>query len=426
MGHFSSQFASAHYRKTVDQSLLNGISYAKGAEYDHRDRGGCLKGTRVALLDDVERWTADKGRPSVFWLSGLVGTGKSTIAKTVAERCDAIGKLGASFFFPGAPNDDYGLIFPTLAFQLAHKYTKFRSALLPSLRLNPEIGYRSLNKQVEKLLIKPLQTVNDTMVIVIDGLDECKSPPEVLSELGRIVDQAPTVKFFVTSRPDPRIKRHFGPGCNAECRVLYNAAEDTIDGDIRVFLKHKLSRLAADRRMDDWPTAAQLDLLRDRAALLFAYAVATVKYLENSRLKPSKKYAIIAESRNDTKYEGAVEGIHKGSSLDSLCISILKESFAGTDDSDATAARLVLAAALSTHQPSPSMILEAINSRAGREPMDIEEVTQILESVHSLVDLPEDPDHPVRPLHRLLSHCLADPQRCSDQRFLIKNHVNSD
>ncbi|KAF9784564.1 hypothetical protein BJ322DRAFT_1109280 [Thelephora terrestris] len=388
---------------SADQSLLNQFRRAEGAEYDHRNRGGCLKGTRMALLDD------------------------STIAKTVAERCDAVGVLGASFFFPGDPKDDHGLIFPTLAFQLAHKYAAFRFAFLPHLRLNPDLGHKSLNKQVEKLIIGPLQSVKDTMVIVIDGLDECKSPPEVLSELERIVNRVPTVKFFITSRPEPRIKHHFArQGCTAESRVVYNAAQDTIDGDIRVFLKHKLSRLAADRSMDNWPTAAQLDLLGDRAALLFAYAVATVKYLENSRLKPSKKYAIIAESRDDTKHEGEVKDIHKGLSLDSLCISILKVSFADIDARDTAAVRLVLAAALSTHSPSPSAILDTVNARPGGELMDIEEVTQILESFHSVLDLPEDPVHPIRPFHRLLSHCLTDPQRCSDRRFLVENHVGTD
>ena len=83
------------------------MRHAAGAAYNHRGRRGCLEGTRVALLDDIGKWTKDWTRPPIFWLDGLAGTGKSAIARTVAERCDAVGDLGASFFFPGASDDEH-------------------------------------------------------------------------------------------------------------------------------------------------------------------------------------------------------------------------------------------------------------------------------------------------------------------------------
>ena len=421
LAYFPSRFSLLSLSQIVDQSLLNSIGHAKGAEYDHRGRSGCLQGTRVVLLHDIEEWAQDKNRPGIFWLNGLAGTGKSTIAQTVAERCDANGTLGASFFFPGASDGYYGLIFPTLAYQLAHKYTPFRSALLRHLRSSRDIGYKPLNEQAEKLIIGPLQSVGDMMVIVIDGLDECKdreSPRNILSELERIAKNFHTVKFFVTSRPEPGIKRHLSLGDTAECHVIYDTVQDPIDEDIWVFLEHKLSRLAADRGEDGWPTVVQLDLLRDRAALLFAYAVATVRFFEDSWVEPRTIYDTIEESRDDTKYEGTVEGVHKGLSLDSLCISTLKASFAGKDVSNTAMARSVLAAALSIPPSSSSAILTTVNDQANPY-RSIGEVTRVLESFHSLLDLPKGPDFPVRPFHRLLSHCLTDPSRCPDERFLM-------
>ena len=63
----------------------------------------------------------------MFWLNGLAGTGKSTIAQTFAEISFADGKLGASFFcsrdFENRSN--LQVIFPTLAFQLAYRYPLF-------------------------------------------------------------------------------------------------------------------------------------------------------------------------------------------------------------------------------------------------------------------------------------------------------------
>lgn len=415
--------------QAADLSALNHIKYAAGAGYNHRDRCGCLEGTRVALLDDVEQWTKDQSRSSIFWLNGLAGTGKSRITQTVAEQCDANGTLGASFFFPGAPNEPSGLIFPTLAFQLAHKYPNFRSTLIPYLQSNPDITHESLKIQAEKLIMKPLQFANVTTVIIVDALDECKekkSSSAIVTVLGNIVAQMPKVKLFITSKPDPQIRSLFyGLRHITEVCVLHGIASDIINSDIQVFLEHELSRLAKERGLDNWPTAEQLDLLCNRAACLFTYAFATVKFLGIRPKMPNKRYTIIERSKEETIHEGRVEGVHRGMSLDSLCTSVLQSSFGDYDAEGDKFARLVLAAALLTDNPLPSSaILEAVCAQT-EEPVDINEVMQVLESAHSLLDLPEDQNQPVRPIHKLLSDCLKHPGRCSDSRFLIRNHVNT-
>ena len=78
--------------------MLNNCRRAHGAGFLHGDRKGCLRGTRETVLNDIESWTRDFTKSPVFWLNGLAGTGKSTIAQTVSERVFADGLLGASFF----------------------------------------------------------------------------------------------------------------------------------------------------------------------------------------------------------------------------------------------------------------------------------------------------------------------------------------
>jgi hypothetical protein len=111
------------------------------------------------LLDEIESWTKDFDKSPVYWLNGLAGTGKSTIAQTTAERLFADGRLGASFFCSRDFKDrsDLHLIFPTLSFQLAYRYPDFRSVLIPLLQSNPDIGYESLCNQMEKLIVTPLK-----------------------------------------------------------------------------------------------------------------------------------------------------------------------------------------------------------------------------------------------------------------------------
>ena len=155
--------------------MLNGCRRAAGAGYQHGDRKGCLRGTRETVLSEIESWTKDFNKSPVFWLNGLAGTGKSTIAQTVSEWLFADGLLGASFFCSRDFKDrsDLHFILPTLAFQLAHKYPRVRSILVPLLQSNPDIVHESLYGQMWKLIVKPLKSAGVSTVIVIDALDEC-------------------------------------------------------------------------------------------------------------------------------------------------------------------------------------------------------------------------------------------------------------
>ena len=83
----------------AEAAVLRSVRCAQQAGYRHGNRNGCLRGTRTAILDEIELWIRDLYDPrTVYWLNGLAGTGKSTIAQTIAERTFADGRLGASFF----------------------------------------------------------------------------------------------------------------------------------------------------------------------------------------------------------------------------------------------------------------------------------------------------------------------------------------
>ena len=146
------------------------------AGYRCGNREGCLRGTRKGVLREVERWLTSELEQRVFWLNGLAGTGKSTIAQTFAETSFADGHLGASFFCSRDFEDRSNLqaILPTLAFQLAYRYPPFRKELLPVLKANPDAGRESLCLQMEKLIIGPLRATHIPTLIIIDALDECK------------------------------------------------------------------------------------------------------------------------------------------------------------------------------------------------------------------------------------------------------------
>ena len=405
----------------AEWSILNGCRRAYGAGYRHGNRNGCLKGTRESVLNEIEHWTEDFEKSPIFWLNGLAGTGKSTIAQTLAERVFASGRLGASFFCSRAIEDRSNLqfIFPTLAFQLAQMYPGFRSSLIPLLRSNPDVVHESLQEQMQKFLVDPLRSADVSTVIVIDALDECKDEdPEsaILLVLGRSVSRIPQVKFFVTSRPETYITSGFRAPLLKELTdvfILHEVERCTIDNDIRHFLKHELSKHSHRRRgIDRWPTDGQLDSLCQRAAGFFVYAVATANFLKHKFRRPSDRLDVIMKSPESTAYEGKVE-LKVYNSLDSLYMSIFREAFCRNDVEDDAMVRSVLSAVvLATNPLSPSAIATLIG-------FECDEVLSLLESIQSLLVLHEDVDHPVQPFHKSFPDFITDPIRCSNPRFYI-------
>ena len=380
-----------------------------------------MKGTRGAVLDEIQLWTRDFSKLPVYWLNGLAGTGKSTIAQTIAERVFAEGKLGASFFCSRDSEDlsDLRSIFPTLAVQLARKYTAFRSIFVPLVQSDPEIAHESLYNQMDKLIVRPLKKSGISTVIVIDALDECKDEEPasaILSVLGRLVSELLDVKFFLTGRPEPRIQDGFRLPLLVVVTnifVLHGVQSNQVDSDIQLFFKNRFSELTRRQPgLGDWPTKMQLDLLCERAAGFFVYAVATVKFIDNRNIDPKKRLDLLLQLPKNTVYEGRTK-VKASTTLDSLYMSILQEALNDVDPEDVPKVHSILGAVILAANPlSPSSIASILG-------FDIQDVTLLLSSVHSLLILHEDINHPVRPFHKSFPDFITDPARCTNQKFHI-------
>ena len=419
--------------------MLNNCRRAGGAQFGHGDRQGCLRGTREVVLNDIESWSKDSNMSPVYWLNGLAGTGKSTIAQTIAERIFADGRLGASFFCSRDFKDRRNLryIFPTLAFQLAHKYPEFRSILVPLLQSNPDIVYDSLYNQMETLIVEPLSSPGISTVVVIDALDECvdEDPQSaILSVMGRLVEGIPNVKFFITGRPEPRIKSGFRLGLLrplTDVFVLHGVEPSVVNTDIRLFLEHGLRELAKRKGIerDGWPTDAHLDLLCERAAGLFVYAVATLKFLDHAFTPPNERLNIIASAPGSTAHEGkarvrprttfdslngfapSVDGSVE--TLDSLYTSSFQSAFNGMDAGDDEKVRFVIGTLVLAVNPLPP------SSIATLVDLGKQEVMNLLQLIQSLLKLSDDPNFPVLPFHKSFPDFFIDPIRCPNTRFYI-------
>src|SRR6188768_3884734 len=91
--------------------------------------------TRVRILSETVAWIKDSDSLQICWITGMAGTGKTSISKTVCEQASADPKitLGGSFFCSRstgvAAQRDIRCVIPTLAQLLAFESVKFRQAL---------------------------------------------------------------------------------------------------------------------------------------------------------------------------------------------------------------------------------------------------------------------------------------------------------
>jgi hypothetical protein len=412
----------------TDFTLLNGMYHTADAGYLCGNRQGCMKGTRRDVLLQLENWLKDEQDKRVFWLNGLAGTGKSTIAQTFAEMSFADGKLGASFFCSRDFDDRSNLrsIFPTLAFQLAHRYPRFRQRLISALMASPDVGRESLCSQMEKLIVSPFQVTETPTLIVIDALDECRDEEPasaLLSVLSRYVDKVPHVKFFITGRPEPRIRSGFRLELlrpHTDVLRLHDVKPELVNSDIRTFFRVRFTEIAKHRSDCDftgeWPSSSNINILCEKAAGLFIYASTVVKFVASRHYPPHKRLALIVSLPQDTTREG-------GFGLNHLYTQVLTQAFCDVGPGDEGLYfhfRSVVGAVLLVFNPlSIKSILDLLHDFD--MPSDI---TTILHPLHSLLLVPENTEEPVRTFHKSFPDFLTDPGWCKDKHFFVDPSVH--
>jgi Mrp family chromosome partitioning ATPase len=118
----------------------------------------------------------------IFWLSGMAGTGKSTISRTVAQCFAEDGQLGASFFFKRGERErgNASRFFTTIATQTCAQGACDGTVRQKAIDADPELSGQLVKEQFEKLIFQPLSDIRhiyaqvSKLVIVIDALDECE------------------------------------------------------------------------------------------------------------------------------------------------------------------------------------------------------------------------------------------------------------
>jgi hypothetical protein len=390
---------------TVFEMLENHITqHAAYNSYERESEGAfiCKENTRVAVLEKVMAWAqAQNGRPRtpVCWLHGPAGSGKSTIAHTLSQRYDEQGRLAFSFFFSrrNLDRNDATKFVLTFAYQLAAALPSVTQAMRDALVRNPSILRQRLKDQFAKLIIDPLQSTEHNvppMLVVIDGLDECRDEGhvnELIQLLVPALSQFP-FRLLFTSRPEAYIQAIFARrGIVENARVIalrdFNAYHD-----VRKYLRSHLSNVQIARGLPvSWPSHADLDQLARQSEGIFIYASTLVKFVNDEYDDPQRRLQIALNAHNglDTLFDQVLGNAKKYLNFE-----------------------LALGAVLFTRDnPNINILPQLLQLNS------VYDVRLALRGCLSILLVPEDDDDYIRPYHASLQDFLTDCNRGGD-RFL--------
>ena len=408
---------------TAELELLGKLDPVRNAGHQAGHHDVCLRGTRESVLSDIMRWAEDPHEKHVFWLNGLAGTGKSTIAQTFAQMAVNNGTLGASFFCSRDYLDRKELknIFPTLSYQLACHYPAFRSEIVRAIKRDPSVARNSLISQLEDLIVGPLSFTKLSCVIIVDALDECvddQPASAILSVLGRVVKRLSSVKFFITGRPEPRIRSGFRlPLLEPLTQVflLHKVELSSVDEDIRLYLEEKLTGVAKRRSDLDltnpWPCNEDLRKLTKKSSGLFIFASTLARFIESEYHEPNERLQLIITAPDSTVHEGRT-------GIDPLYTQVFQHAFSGVEEDTVFAnLRRVLGAVVLAFNPLSRRQVAGI--------LDIKPslITATLRHLHSVLLVPSEDSKEIRIFHKSFPDFLQDPDRCSDPKFFISSPV---
>jgi hypothetical protein len=331
----------------------------------------------------------------------MAGTGKTAIASTFAKNMADQEILGAAFFIDrqDAQRCDLGRIVQTIAYELAKNNHRQLEAMWTVLRDDPTFERLPFEKQVRLLIKQPLDIVRpDTLVIVIDGLDECGASNGALlleTLVGSLASHP--IKLFVTSRNEAEIVN----ALRDLPHTSHKLQDVEVSDDVQLYWEHNLDELRRRKRLPDWRSSVEIEQLVELTGHLFIYATTILKIISNTRTSPIKQLRDLLEiSRSGSGSAVAFVGPDNHGPLEKLYIHILGEAV--KDDDGIMSAEYVhrlhdiLEVVIYAQAPITPQALSDLLA------MGLSDLDAYLAPLHSVLVVPDahSANEVVRPLHQ--------------------------
>ena len=407
--------------------LLSTLPVAASAafnSFENQHGPTCLEETRVELLHEITTWADGPDEKSILWLNGIAGTGKSTIARTVARTYHDRGNLGASYLFSRGGGDvgNADKLFTTIAWQIATKIPAARRYICEAIMENQEVAVQSLRDQWEQLILHPLSKLNvhsslSIIVIVIDALDECDSDRDIRIIL-RLLSMANSLtnirlRIFVTSRPEIPIRCGFQqiPESERQGFVLHDIEPDIVNRDLNLFFEHNFVAIREERGFDmDWPGGPIVKRLVEISCGLFIWASTACRFIRAGRRLAMRRIMVLIDG-----HSAEADPIKQ---LDEIYITVLKDSISGGYNEKEkqelySTLREVLGSIILLFSP---LTVRSLSNLIG---LPSSHVNETLADLHTIFNIPNRKNRPVRLHHPTFREFLLDNNRCKDVNFWI-------
>ncbi|KAG1747702.1 hypothetical protein EDB19DRAFT_282546 [Suillus lakei] len=414
----------AHHMYEDVQSIVQTQSLSKlhPADMDDPSRPSCLPHTCSDLLSNVFSWAMNpSSNQNVLWLHGPAGSGKSTVATTIANIMRDLGRLGAFVFFNRrvAARNDPAAVVRTLAFQLGEFDHRLGAAISAVIKNTPSIRQSPLRQQFHKLLVQPLSesemavwSQEGPVIVVIDALDECGhigDREDLLSVLAlESVKLPPTLRIIVTSRTELDIQDALEARKNI-CSTPIDINSPANDKDIHLYLYDRLRNIRSKNKYlslpQDWPGHNAIDALAARARGLFIWAFTACRYVENGQ-DPEDRLADLLRSDVCLNAESA---------LDLMYSTALESAGRWEDPAFSADFRDILGIVIAARNPLTASTIDHLNEAAS--------VSRTRPSLHTIQHLGcvfrGSASEPIHVIHPSFEDFLTDRARCKRDEWFI-------
>ncbi|KAJ7688866.1 WD40-repeat-containing domain protein [Mycena rosella] len=396
--------------KSLEQSEL--LKKLNPVDMNATLRGSCLPGTRREILDDITGWvTVPSESGNILWLSGVAGSGKSTISTTISESFRALDRLGAFLFFDrnDRSHSHPGAVIRTIAHSLGVFNPHVGAAVSAVIQRDPAVVNAPIRTQFRELLLEPLQSaephIHGPVLIILDALDECgdrDSRDTLLSLLSTEFPKIPSLfRFLITSRRDPDIADHFSARF---VEMDLDTGTSSCTEDVELFLRHEITQIRQRKKMSpSWPGEDNIRVLVRQASGLFIWASTATRFLNG--YKPDERLRILLAQESS-------QGPARAFNLDGLYSVALRNSGPwDTDERFAQDARAVLACVVLGRVPMSADTIDVL-LHPGQQTS--EDVLKYLGCV-----VRWSPGKEARTLHASFADYLTDPDRSGAEPWAL-------
>lgn len=190
-----------------------------------------------------------KNTPSLLWLHGIPGCGKTVLSSTILENVQHTKPDSAVLFFYFDFNDAEKQRHEKMIRSLVCQLSRFcANSILQTLHSSCSNGNRQPTGEMLLSTLRQMMTSLGDTYIILDALDECTERDELLEEIEEVVSwKDANLHLLITSRREKDIDEALTPLSDRRNRIAIQSA--LVDADIRTYIH---GRLQVDRKLKRW------------------------------------------------------------------------------------------------------------------------------------------------------------------------------